>query len=193
MTLIIGLGNPGSPYASTRHNIGWRVLAQAAQDWSIALSPNEMAIFGEGVLGLHPVGLAMPLAWMNQTGSVVLGLLQNLEISSGHLIVVHDDLDMDLGRVRVKTHGGPGGHNGLRSLILALDTQEFIRIKVGIGRPEPGHDMANYVLSPFLPEEESIMNSATRQAVEVLECVVGRGVQEAMNRFNVRPPIEEES
>jgi len=168
------------------------VLAQAAQDWSIALSPNEMAIFGEGVLGLHPVGLAMPLAWMNQTGSVVLRLLQTLEISPDHLIVVHDDLDMDLGRVRVKTHGGAGGHNGLRSLIFALDTQEFIRIKVGIGRPEPGHDMANYVLSPFLSEEEPIMNSATRQAVEALECVVEQGVQEAMNRFNVRPPIEEE-
>ncbi len=192
MTLIVGLGNPGGPYASTRHNIGWMVLAQAAQDWSIALSSNELAIFGKGALGLYPVGLAMPLAWMNQTGPVVLRLIQTLGITPGQLIVVHDDLDMDPGRIRVKAHGGTGGHNGLESLLVALDTEAFVRLKVGIGRPEPGHDIADYVLSPFLPEEESVMNVAKTQAVEALECVVKLGVQEAMNRFNVRPPAEED-
>ena len=131
--------------------------------------------------------MAAPLAWMNQTGPAVKALLEEWALTPQDLIVVHDDLDLDLGRLRIKSGGGAGGHNGILSILTALDTNEFCRLKIGIGRPAPGEEAAEYVLAPFTPEEAAVLDEVLGQAVQALESLVTEGVAAAMNRFNVRP------
>lgn len=195
MRLIVGLGNPGARYAPTRHNVGWRVLERAAARWRIHLAGGTPgclpALWGRGRVGEAEVALGAPLAWMNETGPVVKALLEEWALTPPDLIVVHDDLDLDLGRLRIKQAGGAGGHNGIFSLLSALDTSEFCRLKIGIGRPAPGEDAAEYVLAPFAPEEEAVLDGVLDQAVLALESLVTEGVAAAMNRFNVRPREQE--
>lgn len=191
--MIVGLGNPGPQYASTRHNIGWMVLTQAADQWSISFSTIGYARLGQGSLGQESVTLALPLTWMNQTGEIVKALVDECQSTIPQLIVVHDDLDLDAGRIRIKQRGGSGGHNGINSLIRALGTDEFLRIKVGIGRPSFGQETSDYVLSPFSPSEISSIEIGLNSAVTALECLVQQGVARAMERFNTRRSQEEES
>ena len=191
--MIVGLGNPGPQYASTRHNIGWMVLTQAADQWSISFSTIGYARLGQGSLGQESVTLALPLTWMNQTGEIVKALVDECQSTIPQLIVVHDDLDLDAGRIRIKQRGGSGGHNGINSLIRALGTDKFLRIKVGIGRPSFGQEISDYVLSPFSPSEISSIEIGLNSAVTALECLVQQGVARAMKRFNTRRSQEEES
>lgn len=186
MHLIVGLGNPGSKYAATRHNIGWNVVARAASQWSIGISPSSTGYAGQGQLDNAPVVLALPLTWMNLSGEVVESLVREYGIASDHLIVVHDDVDLPVGRLRIKFGGGTGGHNGLLSIILALDVEGFYRLKFGIGRPEPGQETADFVLAPFFGSELSVIDTMIDQSVEALKCLVVNGATEAMNRFNPR-------
>jgi PTH1 family peptidyl-tRNA hydrolase len=123
---------------------------------------------------------------MNLAGGVVQELVGKLGVNLNHLIVVHDDLDLEAGLIRVKRRGGSGGHNGIRSIVTALGTGEFIRLKVGIGRPLVGQEAADFVLSPFLPSETSDIEAAVTQAVDAAECLVTQGPVVAMNRFNKR-------
>lgn len=191
MHLIVGLGNPGSRYAATRHNVGWRAVAHAASQWSIGLTPSSTGHLGQGRLNDIPVVLALPLAWMNLSGEVVEPLVKEFGIAIDHLIVVHDDLDLPVGRLRVKIGGGTGGHNGLLSLIFALESEGFHRLKLGIGRPEPCQESADYVLAPFEASELTVVDTMMDQAVEALHCMVVAGATEAMNRFNRR--VQEET
>lgn len=193
MYLIVGLGNPGLQYATTRHNIGWMVLTQAADQWSIPFSTIGYARLGQGFLGQESVTLALPLTWMNQTGEIVKALVDECQSTIPQLIVVHDDLDLDAGRIRIKQRGGSGGHNGIHSLIRALGTDEFLRIKVGIGRPSIGQEPSDYVLSPFSPSEVLSIKIGLDSAVTALECLIHQGVARAMERFNTRKPQEEDS
>lgn len=186
MYLIVGLGNPGKWYGPTRHNIGWRVVEEAASQWSVKLVPGLAARVGEAWLGEEAVTLALPRTWMNLAGGVVQELVGKLGVNLNHLIVVHDDLDLEAGLIRVKRRGGSGGHNGIRSIVTALGTGEFIRLKVGIGRPLVGQEAADFVLSPFLPSETSNIEAAVTQAVDAAECLVTQGPVVAMNRFNKR-------
>ena len=121
---------------------------------------------------------------MNESGPAVKALCDELTLASDALIVVHDDLDLPLGRLRIKRNGGAGGHNGIFSIIAALETEAFSRLKLGIGRPVPDVDPAEYVLSPFHPEENAIVDQVLDQAVLALECLIAEGVEAAMNRFN---------
>ena len=184
MRLIVGLGNPGEHYARTRHNIGFRVVERAAARWSVPLKPAGSASRGTGRLGQTEVTLAKTLAWMNESGPAVKILCGELALAPDALIVVHDDLDLPLGRLRIKRHGGAGGHNGIHSIIAALETDAFSRVKLGIGRPVPDVDPAEYVLSPFHPEENAIVDQVLDQTVLALECLIVEGVEAAMNRFN---------
>ncbi|MDE3226320.1 MAG: aminoacyl-tRNA hydrolase [Nitrospirota bacterium] len=190
MHLIVGLGNPGDRYARTRHNVGYRVVERAAAHWAIPLTPIGVARQGRGVVGQTDVTLALPLAWMNQSGPAVKAVAEVLGLPAGQLsdsmTVVHDDLDLPLGRLRIKRRGGPGGHNGILSLITTLDTDEFCRVKLGVGRPPVGVDAADYVLAPFGAEEVPHVDAMIEQAVLALECLLTDGVAAAMNRFNVR-------
>jgi PTH1 family peptidyl-tRNA hydrolase len=186
LRLIVGLGNPGAAYAPTRHNVGMWVIERAAARWSIRLAKRGMAHRGSGRLGSAVLELAGTLDWMNITGPPLKGLLREYSLTADDLILVHDDLDLDLGRLRIKQNGGHGGHNGIRSVIEAIGTPQFLRVKIGIGRPAPRQDSADYVLEPFTKEEVEILNPCLDRAIDALECVIHRGVAVAMNEFNVR-------
>jgi PTH1 family peptidyl-tRNA hydrolase len=190
--LIVGLGNPGARYADTRHNIGWQVLDCASERWSISIRARGHARFGNGTVGSVQVALAAPLTWMNQTGPVVKALLEECNLGPGELVVIHDDLDLELGRLRIRRNGGSGGHNGILSILTALNTNDFYRLKVGIGRPAPTQNVSDYVLDPFASSELSVVDDAVEQAVLALECLVIDGATAAMNRFNVRLKDQEE-
>ncbi|MBD0305165.1 MAG: aminoacyl-tRNA hydrolase [Nitrospiraceae bacterium] len=186
MRLIVGLGNPGEAYACTRHNVGVMVLQRAAVRWSIGLSVAGHLRQGHGRIGKEKIILAQPLVWMNQNGPVIKGLLQEYGLSPLDLIVVHDDLDLAAGRLRIKRHGGSGGHNGIFSLLTALESDQFYRLKVGIGRPAAGQETADYVLTPFMSDEWASIALALDQAVLALESLILDGVDVAMNRFHMK-------
>ena len=186
--MVVGLGNPGSAYQQTRHNLGWMVLGHAARRWGIALAQKGQALQGQGAIHGRTVLLALPLIWMNQTGEVVHSILQDRKLASPDLILVYDDLDLPLGALKIKTHGGAGGHNGVCSVMSCLETQDFCRLKVGIDRPPVDEDPAQYVLSPFAQHERERVNAVLSNLVDALECLIGEGVSVAMNRFHARSP-----
>jgi peptidyl-tRNA hydrolase, PTH1 family len=188
--VIVGLGNPGPAYATTRHNIGVMVLEQAAARWAIRLKERSPVSRGHGYVAEIEVTLAQPLAWMNQNGPVVAGLFHELDVAPHDLLVIHDDVDLPVGRLRIKRDGGSGGHNGIRSVQAALQSSEFCRLKVGVGRPRPGEVTADYVLSPFGPDERPLVQETIERAVLALECWIREGVEAAMNRFNTASPPE---
>jgi PTH1 family peptidyl-tRNA hydrolase len=189
--LLVGLGNPGKSYAQTRHNVGMWVVERAAARWSIRLSPRGTARRGSGRLGGELIELAGLLDWMNVSGPPLKGLLREFDLTPNELIVVHDDLDMEPGRLRIKLAGGHGGHNGIKSIIEALATPQFVRVKIGIGRPAPGQDSADYVLEPVTKDEMAVFDPCLERAVDALECLIHRGPDVAMNQFNVRERADE--
>jgi PTH1 family peptidyl-tRNA hydrolase len=187
--LIVGLGNPSAAYAQTRHNVGMWVIERAAARWSIRLAKRGMAHRGSGRLGSELLELAGTLDWMNITGPPLKGLLREFSLTANDLILVHDDLDLDLGRLRIKQAGGHGGHNGIKSVIDVIGTPHFMRVKIGIGRPAPRQDSADYVLQAFTREELEVLNPCLDRAVDALECLIHRGETVAMNEFNVREKV----
>jgi PTH1 family peptidyl-tRNA hydrolase len=186
LRLIVGLGNPGADYAETRHNIGCWVIQRAAARWSFRLTRKGVVQRGSGRAGSRLVELAGPLDWMNLSGPPLKGLLRELGLTPDDLVVVHDDLDMEPGRLRIRQGGGSGGHNGIKSVIEALGTPQFVRLKIGIGRPAPRQDSADYVLERVTPEEMAVYEPCLERAVDALELLLNRDVATAMNQFNVR-------
>jgi peptidyl-tRNA hydrolase, PTH1 family len=180
LRLLVGLGNPGKAYAQTRHNVGMWAIERAAARWSIRLSPRGTAQRGSGRLGRELIELAGLLDWMNCSGPPVKGLLREFGIPPNELIVVHDDLDLEPGRLRIKLSGGYGGHNGIKSLIEAVGTPQFVRLKIGVGRPAPGQDSAEYVLEPVTKDELVVLEPCLERAVDALECLIHRGPEVAM-------------
>jgi len=138
------------------------------------------------------IELAGLLDWMNISGPPLKGLLRKLELTPSELIVVHDDLDLEPGRLRIKLAGGHGGHNGIKSINEALGTSQFVRLKIGIGRPLPGQDSADYVLEPVTRDEMAVFEPCLERAVDALECVIHRGPDVAMNQFHVREKFVDE-
>jgi PTH1 family peptidyl-tRNA hydrolase len=171
--LIVGLGNPGWRYATTRHNVGFRVLEALGAAHHIPLGEHlPTAEFGEGTIETQRVVLAKPLTYMNASGEAVAGLCTHFSILPNDLIVVHDDLDLHLGRIKLKMQGGDAGHYGVRSIIDHLKTGEFVRIRVGIGRPASKDEVVAFVLSPFTPDEVPLVDEAIRKAVEKMESLL---------------------
>jgi PTH1 family peptidyl-tRNA hydrolase len=188
--LIVGLGNPGKTYAQTRHNVGMWVVERAAVRWAIRLSPRGTAQRGSGRLGSEQIELAGLLDWMNLSGPPLKGLLREYKLTSDDLILIHDDLDLEPGRLRIKQGGSHGGHNGIKSVIEALGTTEFIRLKIGIGRPAAKQDPADYVLETVTQDERAVFEPCLERAVDALECLIHRGLAVAMNQFNVRDRMD---
>jgi PTH1 family peptidyl-tRNA hydrolase len=167
------------------------VIEQAAARWSIRLAKRGMAHRGSGRLGSELLELAGTLDWMNITGPPLKGLLRECSLTAADLILVHDDLDLGLGRLRIRQAGGHGGHNGIKSVIEAIGTPQFVRIKIGIGRPAPHQDSADYVLQSFTKVELEVLSPCLDRAVDALECLISRGTAVAMNQFNVREKLGE--
>jgi PTH1 family peptidyl-tRNA hydrolase len=192
LALIVGLGNPGSEYASQRHNVGFQIVQALAgiHGLSFARHKKAKARIAEGQVGERPVLLAKPQTFMNLSGKTVGRLSRDREIPPECILVVCDDLDLDLGRLRLRPRGGSGGHKGLRSIIESLGTQDFARLRVGIDRPVGSRDPAEYVLQPFAGEEKPVIAETLDRAVEAVECWLVDGIVAAMDRFNRPAPSE---
>ena len=185
MKIIIGLGNPGRKYEQTRHNAGFMAVDELARGLRFDLSQEKYhALVGKGRIGSIDALLVKPQTFMNESGRSAAAALRYTNAGVADLIVVHDELDLPLGSVRVKTGGGHGGHNGLRSLMDHLGSSDFIRVRIGVGRPAPGRDAAEYVLSPFNADERKAAEDAVGKAADAVRDIVIEGLTKAMNRFN---------
>lgn len=190
MKLVVGLGNPGERYADTRHNIGSMVACRAAARAGIALKrQGYQGFYGVGRLAGEEATVLLPQTFMNRSGVSVAPACQSLGVPPGDLIVVHDEIDLPFGTLRVKAGGGHGGHNGLRSIIDALGHGDFIRVRIGVGRPPAGGDVSNYVLSRFNSAERQALDELLDQAVAAVETTLARGASAAMNEFNSRDNV----
>jgi len=185
MKLIVGLGNPGLGYRRTRHNIGFMVVTELARLRDITLRRARFQCTGgEGEIGKERVILARPYTFMNASGECVAGLVRHHECPLSDLLVVCDDVNLPLGKLRLRRSGTAGGHNGLTSIIQRLQSEDFPRLRVGVGGPPEGVDMMKYVLGVFRRGEWPAVEEAIGRAVQAIETWVYHGVEEAMNRFN---------
>lgn len=187
MKLIAGLGNPGPKYADTRHNIGFMVAERLAQGNGVALKKKgHQGIYGVGRVAGQEVAILLPQTYMNLSGVSVGSASKSLGIDPGDLIVVHDDIDLPFGVMKIRAGGGHGGHNGIRSIRDVLGCGDFLRVKIGVGRPGAGGDVAGHVLKSFSAEERQRLNTVLDNSVKAVEAILFRGVEMAMNEFNNR-------
>jgi PTH1 family peptidyl-tRNA hydrolase len=193
LKLIVGLGNPGKDYAHNRHNIGFRCLNHLARLHSIQVKKHQcQSQTGSGRIAGVEVLLAKPKTFVNLSGEAVGPLMRRYKIKATDLIVIHDDLDLPLGKIRLRLGGSAGGHKGIKSIISTLGSKDFPRIKVGIGRPTKEDGTAindedaivNYVLGDFTPGEDDIIKSAIAQVAEAIQSILADGITAAMNKFN---------
>lgn len=186
MKLIVGLGNPGRRYRNTRHNVGWEVVDRLARRIGVAVNEEDgWSLLGRATIGRKRLLLAKPQTYVNLSGTAVQDLKRRHRVKPAEILIVLDDLDLPVGRIRLRPSGSHGGHNGLRSILDALGTDEVARLRIGIGRPPAGVDPAEYVLTRFSPAEETMMEGGLDRAVEAVEVAVREGMDVAMNRFNV--------
>lgn len=187
MKLIVGLGNPGSKYEGTRHNIGFMVVRKLALEAGIALKrQGHQGIYGGGRCGREEATLLLPQTFMNISGASVCSAHQSLGIAPGDLIVIHDDIDLPFGRLRIRRNGGHGGHNGIRSIAATLGTGDFYRIKVGVGRPVGHDDVSAHVLSGFSASDKKQLDTVISAACAMVITLIDHGEAQAMNDFNNR-------
>ena len=185
MRLIVGLGNPGPRYRCTRHNIGFRCVDLMASLWGIRLSERRAkAVLGRGHRAGQEIVLAKPRTFMNDSGEGVAYLLTRFSANPSDLVVIYDDMELPLGRLRIRRYGSDGGHNGVRSIIAALQTQDFPRIRVGIGPPAPQEDPVSHVLGHFDETEASAMAEAVKMVLAAADCLLEHDIDSTMNRFN---------
>ena len=183
--LIAGLGNPGPEYRFTRHNLGFRAADLVAKRLSIPLNRTcWQGVSGSGMIRGRHVTILKPLTYMNLSGQSVRRALEAVGLAPGDLLVIHDDMDLDFGRLRIRLRGSSGGHRGVQSIIDALGTEEFPRLKIGVGRPPEGVDPADFVLSPFSAAEEEMVPALLQAAADAVEAVIDSGQEAAMRRHN---------
>ncbi|ACZ61687.1 aminoacyl-tRNA hydrolase [Dehalococcoides mccartyi] len=188
MKLIIGLGNPGKEYSGNRHNVGFQCLSRFAKDNHISLDKKCcLSRTGSGRINDEEIVLAKPQTYMNLSGKAASQLLRRYNLKAADIIVVQDDLDLPAGKIRLRLGGSAGGHNGISSIITDIGTKEFIRLKIGIGKPDSrnnGTEVVDHVLGNFGGEEREIMEKAITRASEALTCLLTCGLDTASNRFN---------
>ena len=185
MLLIVGLGNPGPRYRCTRHNVGFRCVDLIARKWGIRQSERRAkAVLGRGNHAGRDIVLAKPRTFMNNSGEGVAYLLTRFAATPADLVVIYDEMELPMGRLRIRPSGSDGGHNGIRSIITTLKTQDFPRIRVGIGPPSPELDSIAHVLGHFSQEESSQIAQSVKEVAEAVECLLEHNIDVAMNRFN---------
>ncbi|MEW6381142.1 MAG: aminoacyl-tRNA hydrolase [bacterium] len=185
MQLIVGLGNPGSRYRRTRHNIGFQSVDALASAYQIQLSHTDsVSQWGRGTIRGKEVLLVKPQTYMNLSGKAVLTFLSYYHLTYQDLLVIHDDMDLPLGRIRIRGQGRSGGHRGIESIIQCLGTSQFPRLRIGIGRPCGQQEPKEYVLKEFSEEEQTIVAKVIETTVQCVEVILDEGILTAMNRFN---------
>ncbi len=183
--LVLGLGNPGSRYAGTRHNLGADVVQELARRHGLDLRRQSLGcLWGKGRVSGRDAILALPQTYMNLSGQAAASLTHYFEVGPDRLVVVHDDLDLDLGRLKIARKGGSGGHRGVQSIIQHLGGEEFVRLKVGIGRPRFEEPIEQYVLSGYYADQRELVEKVVAMAADCLEAILSRGVAEAMQEFH---------
>ena len=185
LRMVIGLGNPGEAYSRTRHNTGFMVVDALSDAYTIPLNKTKYdTVFGRGTVEGMDVLLAKPMAYMNRSGFPVQHLSHYFRILREDLLVVHDDIDLEFGRLKIKEKGGHGGHKGLRSIMDALGGGDFTRLRIGVGRPEAGRQVTDHVLGGFSNDEAKVLDRIVLTAREAVVTILCKGTREGMNRFN---------
>ena len=195
MYIIVGLGNPSPEYAGTRHNVGFEVVTILADRFDISTDfIKHKAVCGKGMIEGNKVIIAKPQTFMNLSGESVRELVSYYKIDvTSELIVVYDDVDLPPGKIRIRKAGSAGGHNGMKNIISHLGTEEFIRIRVGVGEKPKGYDLADYVLGHFKTDEKDVMDTAFIDAANAVVAILNDGIDAAMNRYNRTKKEDDES
>lgn len=183
MFLIVGLGNPGSQYEDTRHNIGFKIVDNIAKEYNIEINRQKFkGMCGEGFINGEKVILLKPTTYMNLSGESVREVVDFYKLSNDDVLVIYDDISLDVGRIRIREKGSAGGHNGIKSIIAHLGTDIFPRIKVGVGQPNV--DLVNYVLGKFTKEEMEVLNESIDASTRAAKEIISNDVKTAMNIYN---------
>lgn len=192
MYLIVGLGNPESEYERTRHNIGFCVINKIAKEFGIDITKTKFnALYGTGIINGQKVILVKPQTYMNLSGSAVVDFMDFYKLDLENLVVIYDDVDVEIGSIRIRKKGSSGSHNGMKSIVNMLQSEEFTRIRVGIGKPEHSHDMINYVIGKINDEEQEKLEPGIDMAKQATIELINNGVDIAMNKFNKSKKEEE--
>ena len=187
MKLIVGLGNPGTQYAATRHNIGFEAVDAIADIYKVSMNKEKFkAVIGEGIISGEKVILMKPITYMNLSGEAVKMCMQWHKILPDDIIIIYDDVSLDIGQLRIRKKGSAGGHNGIKSIIQHLGTDTFPRIKIGVGEKPPGWDLANYVLGRFSEEEMKIICPRLKDVAKAVEVMIEKDIDTAMNEYNMK-------
>lgn len=184
MKIVVGLGNPGSQYKETRHNIGFQVVDELVRRWNAGAWKKKFEAEVSEHRAIGPVLLVKPQTYMNLSGTTVREAAKFYKTPPTEIVVVHDDLDLPAGRLRIRERGGSGGHRGIESILTQLGSDEFVRVRFGVGRPPAGWDSADYVLGRFAPEEQDLIREAVAKAADAIEMILKEGAAPAMNRYN---------
>ena len=186
MFLIVGLGNPEQEYANTRHNMGFDTVNKLAKDYNIEINRHKFkGLYGKGIIEKNEVIILKPQTYMNLSGESIIEIMDYYKIELEDLIIVYDDIDVEPGMIKIRKKGGAGSHNGMKSVIENIQSQEFVRIRVGIGAPEDKRNMISYVIGKNVSEEDKkMLEEGTDKAKEAIIEIIKNGVDSAMNKFN---------
>lgn len=185
MYVIVGLGNPGKQYDKTRHNVGFEVIDILAKEYGISVTKiKHKALIGEGRIGAEKVLLVKPQTYMNLSGETLIDIYKYYKVDMENIIVIYDDIDLDVGKIRIRKKGSGGTHNGMRSIIKCLGSTDFPRVRVGVSKPMPGQDLADFVLSRFRKEESENLAQGLEKSYRAVDTIIRENIDTAMNKYN---------
>lgn len=185
MYLIVGLGNPEEDYSKTRHNMGFNVVNKIAEKYGIEINKKKFdSLYGEGIIENEKVILLKPQTYMNLSGKAIIQVVNFYKIPLENICVIYDDMDIEPGIIKIRKKGGAGSHNGMKSVVAELNSEDFARIRVGIGNPEFKDDSINYVIGAIPKEEVKVLDEGTTKAADAMIAILKDGIDNAMNKFN---------
>ncbi|WAA09483.1 aminoacyl-tRNA hydrolase [Fervidibacillus albus] len=185
MKLIVGLGNPGRKYEETRHNVGFQVIDELSTRFNLPLKNSKFrALMEKGVVNGQKVLLMKPLTYMNLSGEAIAPVMNYFDIPASNLLVIYDEMDLPVGKIRLRYKGSAGGHNGVKSIIQHIGTEQFNRIRIGVGKPQPGMSTVNHVLGTFSPSDRQIIRGMIQTSADACEMWLDSPFMDVMNKFN---------
>lgn len=185
MYLIVGLGNPEKDYNNTRHNMGFDTVNKLAKEYDIAINQKKFrGLCGTGIIEEQKVAILKPQTFMNLSGESIREAINFYKIEEEKLIIIYDDIDIEPGNIKIRKTGGPGTHNGMKSVMQNINSKNFARVRVGIGKPEFKNDLVNYVIGAMSEDDMKILDKSTSKAKEAVKAIVKNGIDYAMNKFN---------